>query len=81
MQVILTRTGQVIPADGSQDFRYIIFTQKIFRKQDVDITQMQQALCSHRVRAQRTSLNSLLYVQVITLLRKVQKVKIMHLIL
>ena len=79
--MILTRTGQVIQADGSQDFRYIIFIQKIFRKQDVDISQMQQVLCLNQVKAKLISLSSLLYVQVIILLRKVQKVKIMPLIL
>ncbi len=41
---VLIRIGQVIPVDGSQDFRCITFIPKIFRKRDVVITQMLQVL-------------------------------------
>ena len=81
MPEIRSRTGQVIPVDGSRDFRYIIFIQKIFRKQDVVTIRMRQVLYLHRVRVKLISLNSLLYEQVIIHLRRVRKAKIMPLIL
>ena len=81
MPEIRFRTGQVIPVDGSRDFRYIIFIQKIFRKQDVVTIRMRQVLYLHRVRVKLISLNSLLYEQVIIHLRRVRRAKIMPLIL